>query len=60
MVKTLVISVVLIAFAIIALGVKVLFTKNGRFPSGHAHEIEGRRRAALRNAARRKEEKTKH
>lgn len=60
MVKTLLISVILIAIAIIALGVKVFFTKNGRFPSGHAHEIEGRRRSALNEAARRKREKSKH
>ena len=52
MAKTLVLSVVLLAIAFAALGVKVLFTKNGRFPSGHAHYIESRRRAArarLRN-----------
>lgn len=46
MAKTLLLSVVLLAIAFAALGVKALFVKNGRFPSGHAHDIESRRRAA--------------
>ncbi len=60
MVKTLLISVILLALAIVALGVKVFFTRNGKFPSGHAHEIEGRRRAAMKKAAELKDAKTKH
>lgn len=42
-VKIVILSIVLIAFAILLLGVKVFFVKNGKFPSGHAHDI-----AALR------------
>lgn len=55
MVKTLVISVILIAVAIVTLGFRILFTKGGKFPSGHAHEIESRRKAALAEAERRKQ-----
>ncbi|MBR6746137.1 MAG: hypothetical protein IKL83_02040 [Muribaculaceae bacterium] len=60
MVKTLVISVVLIAIAFLALGIKVLFTKNGKFPSGHAHDIEKRRRDANAKVAKMKEKNLKH
>lgn len=60
MAKTIVITVILIAFAVVALGIKVLFVKNGKFPSGHAHEIEGRRRKAVAKAQQRNAEKTKH
>lgn len=54
MVKTLVISVLLVAIAIVALGVKVFFTKGGKFPSGHAHDIEARRRQAREKASQNK------
>lgn len=37
MVKVALISVALTGLAFLLLGVKVLFTKNGKFPSGHAH-----------------------
>ncbi len=42
-VKIVLLSILLIALAILLLGVKVFFVRNGRFPSGHAHDI-----AALR------------
>lgn len=32
-------AVILVGIAIVALGVKVLFVKGGRFPSGHAHDL---------------------
>ena len=32
---TLLLSIALLGLALIALGVKVLFVKNGKFPSGH-------------------------
>lgn len=54
MVKTLIITVILIALAIITLGFRILFVKGGKFPSGHAHEIESRRKAAQAEAERRK------
>lgn len=57
MVKTLIISVILIALAIVTLGFRILFIKGGKFPSGHAHEIESRRKAALESAERRKKDK---
>ncbi len=31
-------SVLLVGIAVLLLGVKVLFVKGGRFPSGHAHD----------------------
>lgn len=37
-------SIFLIALAVLMLGVKVLFVKGSKFPSGHIHESE-----ALRN-----------
>ncbi len=42
-VKIVILSIILIAFAVLLLGVKVFFVKGGKFPSGHAHDI-----AALR------------
>lgn len=38
-VKTLLLTIVLLAAAIVLLGVKVLFVKGSKFPSGHAHDI---------------------
>lgn len=35
--KLVVLSVALLALAFILLGVRVFFTKNGKFPSGHIH-----------------------
>ncbi|MDE6324345.1 MAG: hypothetical protein K2L85_09475 [Paramuribaculum sp.] len=37
--KTLFLTLVLLAAAFVLLGVKVLFVKNGKFPSGHAHDL---------------------
>lgn len=34
-----IISVVLIGIAVVIMGVRALFVKGGRFPSGHAHDI---------------------
>jgi len=60
MTKTIAITFILIAFAIVAMGVRVLFVRGGKFPSGHAHDIESRRRSALEKAAGRKNKKSKH
>lgn len=38
MLRVLIITIVLVAVAFVLLGVKVLFVKGGRFPSGHAHQ----------------------
>lgn len=32
-------SILLIGLAVVLLGVKALFVRGGRFPSGHAHDI---------------------
>lgn len=37
--KVVILSICLIALAFVLLGVKVLFVKGGKFPSGHAHDI---------------------
>ena len=42
--KTVFLAIGFVALAVILLGVKVLFVKGGKFPSGHAHDIERRRR----------------
>lgn len=35
---TILLSIGVIALCIILLGIKVLFVKNGKFPSGHIHD----------------------
>ena len=42
--KTTFITVILLAMAVLFLGVKVLFVKNGKFPSGHVHDIPALRK----------------
>lgn len=42
--KTVFITVILLAVAFVFLGVKVLFVKNGKFPSGHVHDIPALRK----------------
>jgi hypothetical protein len=42
--KELMLSIILIGLAIVLLGIKVLFIKGSKFPSGHVHQNE-----ALRN-----------
>lgn len=37
--KLLLLTLILVAIAVVLLGVKVLFVKGGRFPSGHAHDL---------------------
>ena len=33
-----ILSIAIMGIAVVLLGVKVLFVKGGRFPSGHAHD----------------------
>ncbi len=47
--KTVILAIVIVALCFVLLGVKVLFVKGGKFPSGHAHEIEARRRQIQNN-----------
>ncbi len=42
-----ILSVVLVGLAVVLLGVKVLFVKGGRFPSGHAHDNPELRRRGV-------------
>lgn len=48
--KTLLVTAVavvcLLAVAVLLLGVKALFVKGGKFPSGHAHDLPRRQRLA--------------
>lgn len=37
--KLIFLSIVIVAVCVLLLGVKVLFVRGGRFPSGHAHDI---------------------
>ena len=45
-------TAVLLLLAIIMLGVKVLFVKGGRFPSGHVHDNPAMRRRGIGCASR--------
>lgn len=38
--KIVILTIILLAFAIVLLGVKVFFIKGGNFPSGHVHDIK--------------------
>jgi len=38
--KIVILTVILLAIAFVLLGVKVLFVKNGKFPSGHVHDVK--------------------
>ena len=40
-------SALLIGVAVLLLGVKALFVKGGRFPSGHAHDTPALRRRGV-------------
>lgn len=42
--KLVILSIVLVALAVVMLGIKVLFVKGGKFPSGHVHDVEALRR----------------
>lgn len=47
MLKTVVIAIFIVAVAVVLLGVKVLFVKGGRFPSGHASSNPELRRRGI-------------
>lgn len=44
---TLLAGVLLVGVAVVLLGVKALFVKGGKFPSGHAHDIPELRRRGV-------------
>ena len=39
MVETILITLLIVAISLLLLGVKVFFTKGGKFPNGHVSEI---------------------
>lgn len=45
--KTLLLACLIVALAVVLLGVKVLFVKSGKFPSGHVHDNEALRRRGI-------------
>lgn len=51
--KIAVLSIVLVAAAVLLLGVKVFFVKGGRFPSGHIHDNPHMKRRGIDCAAHR-------
>ena len=52
---TVVAAVVLIGLAVVIMGVKALFVKGGKFPTGHAHDIPELKRCGIGCAHRHKE-----
>jgi hypothetical protein len=50
-------TVLLILVAVILLGVKVLFVKGGKFPSGHVHSSEALRKRGVTCASQQINEK---
>lgn len=45
--ETVILSICLVAVAFVLLGVKVLFVKGGKFPSGHVHSSPALRRKGI-------------
>ncbi len=48
-------AIILLALAVVLLGVKALFVKGGKFPSGHVHDNEALREKNIRCASHNKE-----
>ena len=47
MLKVILLTIGLLAAAFVLLGVKVMFVKGGKFPSGHAHDAPELRKRGL-------------
>ncbi len=45
--KLLLLSIVIIGLCVVLLGVKVLFVKGSRFPSGHVKDVEALRKRRI-------------
>lgn len=56
--KLLFLTLFLLAVAFLLLGVKVLFVKGGKFPSGHVHDIEALRHRRGTEQAQNKDKQT--
>ncbi len=39
--KIALVTIVLLAAAVLLMGIKALFVKGGKFPSGHVHDLPG-------------------
>ncbi len=49
--KLLFLTIIIVAIAFVLLGVKVLFVKGGKFPSGHVHDSEALRKKGVKCAS---------
>jgi len=47
MIKIILPTLILLFMAVVAMGVKALFVKGGKFPSGHAHDIPALRKKGI-------------
>ncbi len=45
--KTVILTILILLVSFVLLGVKVLFVKGGKFPSGHVHDIPGLREKGI-------------
>ncbi len=59
MLKTVLITIIFVALCVVLLGVKVLFVKGGRFPSGHVHDNAALRRQGISCASARERQPKK-
>ncbi len=48
--KLVLITIIFLAVAFVLLGIKALFIKGGKFPSGHAHDSQALRQRGVRCA----------
>lgn len=54
--KAVILAIILVAVAVVLLGVKVFFVKGGRFPLGHIHSVPGLKERGIHCAASRRKE----
>ncbi|MDE5844581.1 MAG: hypothetical protein K2H44_04245 [Muribaculaceae bacterium] len=52
--KTLLLTLCLLLLAVLLLGCRVLFVKDGKFPSGHAHDIPALKERNSRHSSKEK------
>ncbi len=48
--KLLIVTIALLAVAILLMGFRALFVKGGKFPSGHVHDLPGLKRKKHRKS----------
>lgn len=49
--KTVILAIIIIGLAFVLLGVKVLFVRGGKFPSGHVHDNPALRKKGIHCAS---------